>query len=185
MPDNRDIDIADISLAIDLTDLRLLDCVFQANAPLAGKTLHQELLVTNPIYRFSFDSKHRTNVLQSTVSVRFALVEGGTGDNLGQENDNEVFRFGVTAGVVLTAPLMEGEAIAGRHLSGADNPAASRDKKMERSMRVEAIKAVYSLALSKMVELSSMSPLGPITLPLIDADEILDDITKREMDKHE
>ena len=88
--------------------------------------------------------------------------------------------FGLVAGVVVTAPIMGGEAIAPRHLAGDKTPEAHRDEKMERGMRVEAIKAAYGLATSKLLELSAMSPIGSIMLPLIDTDEIFDDIVRHE-----
>ena len=62
----------------------------------------------------------------------------------------------------------------------AQDSTARRDKKMEHSLRLESIKAAYAYASSKLLEMTSMSPLGPINLPLIDADELLLDIEKRE-----
>ena len=47
-------------------------------------------------------------------------------------------------------------------------------------MRLEAIKAGYAFATSKLAEMSAMSPMGTVMLPLIDADEILIDIEKND-----
>ena len=61
-----------------------------------------------------------------------------------------------------------------------ESAAAQRDKKMEHAMRLEAIKAGYAFATSKLAEMSAMSPMGTVMLPLIDADEILIDIEKND-----
>lgn len=178
----RELQIDDISLAISMSDIRLLECVFQANAPLEGKTVHQEMLITNPQHRLTLDPGRRVNVLQSTVAIRFSLIEGkGKAANSGSGvSENELVRFGVTVGVVVDAPVFTGDAIAARHLATGASAEELREKNMERAMRVEAIKAAYALAMSKLAEFSSMSPLGLLALPLIDADEILDDMVKRE-----
>lgn len=172
-------DNVDIALAMCLEDLTLLDCSFHAAASLKGRTLERKLFVGNPEKRFSLDVKQRKNVLQATVNIQFDLVDHF--DERAQ-GDLEVMHFGIVGGAVISAPIMGDAAIAPRHLAGADKPEDHRDQAMERAMRLEAIKAVYSMAIGKLAELSSMSPLGLITLPLIDSDEMLDDIVKRERD---
>lgn len=172
----------DISLAINLEDLTLLDCRFHAEAPIEGRTLDRRLLVTNPGKRFTLDVKNRKNVLRANVDIQFGLFDREEKVNvpdLGLQ-PLEVVHFGATVGVVVTAPIMGEEAIAPRHLAGDKTPETHRDEKMERIMRVEAIKAAYGVATSKLFELSSMSPLGVLVLPLIDGDEILDDIVRNE-----
>ena len=168
---------ADISLAMNLEDLTLLDCYFHAAAPIEGRELERQLFVGNPEKRFSLDVRQRKNLLQATINIQFGLVDHSDERSGG---DFEAMHFGLVAGVVISAPIMGEVAITPRHLSGAGEPWQYRDKTMERNMRVEAIKSVYGLATGKLVELSSMSPLGSITLPLIDSDALFEDIAKRE-----
>ncbi|WP_346675645.1 hypothetical protein [Enorma phocaeensis] len=175
-------DQTDISLAFELEDITLLECVYHAEAPIQGRELDRRLLVQNPGKRFSLDVKRRKNVLRANVSVQFGLFDRKEKVNIPDAGLQplEVVHFGLVAGVVVTAPIMGGEAIAPRHLAGDKTPEAHRDEKMERGMRVEAIKAAYGLATSKLLELSAMSPIGSIMLPLIDTDEIFDDIVRNE-----
>lgn len=182
MSDQATFEPADISLAMDLEDMTLLECVFQAPAPIEGRSLDRRLLVQNPGKKFSLDVKRRKNVLRAMVEIQFGLFDKKEKVNvpdLGMQ-PLELVHFSLTAGVVVTAPLMGDEAIAPRHLAGSKAPEEHRDEKMERAMRIEAIKAAYSLASTKLFELSSASPIGSMLLPLIDSDEILDDITRRE-----
>lgn len=175
---------SDISLAMSVEDLTLLECAFHAEAPLGERALDRKLLVQNPDRRFSLDVKRRKNVLRAMIDVQFGLFDENTKVMMdGKEEPLEVVHFGLIAGVVVSSPLMGDAAIAPRHLAGSKAPETHRDEKMERAMRVEAIKAVYSLAMSKMVEMSAMSPLGTIVLPLLDADELLDDISKKDEER--
>ena len=174
----------DISLAMSLEDLTLLECAFHAEAPLQDRSLDRKLLIQNPDKRFTLDVKNRKNVLRAMIEVQFGLFDPQTKVKMPDQSERpfEVVHFGLVAGVVITSPIMGDAAFAPRHLAGSKAPETHRDENMERAMRVEAVKAAYSLASSKLLELSAMSPLGPLTLPLIDGDEILDDISRREAD---
>lgn len=173
---------ADVSLAISLEDLSLLNCSFQAEAPIVGRDLERRLLIRSPQKRFSLDVKRRKNVLHTMVDIQFGLFDVHEKVHVPELGAQalEVVHFGLTAGAVVTAPLMGDDAIAPRHLAGSEAPADHRDKSMERAMRLEAIKAAYGLATAKVLEMSSMSPAGSLVLPLIDYDEILDDISRKE-----
>lgn len=175
-------DQTDISLVFELEDITLLECVYHTEAPIQGRELDRRLLVQNPGKRFNLDVKRRKNVLRANVSVQFGLFDRKEKVNIPDAGLQplEVVHFGLVAGVVVTAPIMGGEAIAPKHLAGDKAPETHRDEKMERGMRVEAIKAAYGLATSKLLELSAMSPVGSIMLPLIDTDEIFDDIVRSE-----
>lgn len=175
-------DQTDISLAMDLEDIMLLGCSFSAEAPIQGRELDRRMAITNPGKQFTLDVKRRKNVLRAMVDIQFGLFDRKEKASIpdGGVQPLEVVHFGLAAGVVITAPIMGDDAIAPRHLANSKAPKEYRDEKMERAMRVEAIKAAYALATSKMVELSAMSPVGSLVLPLIDTDEILDDITRRE-----
>lgn len=172
----------DVSLAISLEDLTLLDCTYHAEAPIEGRNLERRLLVRSPQKRFSLDVKRRKNVLHTMVDIQFGLFDLHEKVHVPELGSQplEAVHFGLVAGAVITAPLMGENSIAPRHLAGSSTPEDHRDANMERAMRIEAIKAVYGLATGKILEMSSMSPAGALVLPLIDYDEILDDISKHE-----
>lgn len=173
---------ADVSLAIGLEDITLLECVFHAEAPITGRDLERRLLVRNPSRQFTLDVKRRCNVLRANVSIQFGLFDRKEKVNvpdLGLQ-PFEVVHFGLIAGVVVSSPLMGEATIAPQHLAGFKGPEAHRDASMERAMRLEAIKAAYGMATAKLLELSSMSPIDRVTLPLIDTEEIYDDMSIQE-----
>lgn len=169
----------DISLAMRVDDLSLIECVFHA-APVAERTGESRLAITNPDKRFSLDVKNRQNVLRAMVGVQFGIADPSA--PAGEQGERpEFLHFGALVGVVVTSPIMGDAAIAARHMAGSEESAAAqRDKKMEHAMRLEAIKAGYAFAASKLAEMSAMSPMGTVMLPLIDADEILIDIEKND-----
>lgn len=172
----------DVSLAMDLEDITLLGCSFSAEAPIQGRELNRQLVVNNPAKQFTVDVKRRRNVLRAMVDIQFGLFDNREKENIPEHGlqQLQVFHFGLAVGVVVTAPIMGEDAIAPRHLASSKDPKEYRDENIERAMRIEAIKAAYGMATSKLVELSSMSPVGTLVLPLIDTDEILDDIARRE-----
>lgn len=173
----------DISLAIDLEDLTLLENIFHVEAPIANRGLDRQLMITTPDKHFSLDVQRRKNILRCMVNVQFGLFDRNEkipAGYPGEGNPLEVVHFGMVCGVVVSSPILDGEAIAPKHLAGNKAPETHRDEKMEHNMRAEAIKAAYGLAISRMAEQSALSPLGAIMMPLIDADEILDDITRSE-----
>ena len=169
----------DISLAMRVDDLSLIECVFHA-APVAERTGESRLAITNPDKRFSLDVKNRQNVLRAMVGIQFGIADPSA--PAGEQGEHpEFLHFGALVGVVVTSPIMGDAAIAARHMAGSEESAAAqRDKKMEHAMRLEAIKAGYAFATSKLAEMSAMSPMGTVMLPLIDAAEILIDIEKND-----
>ena len=169
---------SDISLAMRVDDLSLIECVFHAEPLPQDPAPKSHLLVSCPSRQSSVDAEHRRNVLRTMVSVRFGLTDPSSE---GGDEPRDLLQLGVVVGVVVTSPLMGEAAIAARHMAGSEEDAVSqRDRKMLHSMLLEAIKSGYAFASSKMVELSSMSAAGPVMLPLIDADEILIDIEKND-----
>ena len=168
---------SDISLAMRVDDISLIECVFHA-APVSGRSGESRLAITNPEKHFSLDVKNRQNVLRAMVAVQFGIADPSA--PAGEKGEiPEFLHFGMLVGVVATSPLMGEAAIAARHMAGSeDSAAAQRDKKMEHAMRLEAIKTAYAFATSKLAEMSAMSPMGVMVLPLIDADQILIDIEK-------
>lgn len=170
----------DISLAIRLENLTLLESIFHTSA-LPSESAQTQLQIINPENRFDVDVKAHRTVLRATVGVRYAIVEEDDAAQAAQSPENDVptpLLYNQLMGVVVSVPFMGDTAVSpGRHMAGAeDDTTVYRDKRMEQNMRIEAIKAAYAYATSKLAEQSAMSPLGQIVLPLIDADEILDDI---------
>lgn len=177
----------DISMAIRLDDLSILECVFHTEAPLDQFEPQVRLLITNPDASFTFDTKARRTVLRSMVSVQYGLFAPMPTEDVPEDaKPVELVHFDLIAGTVTSVPVM-GEAVkAGRHMAGAAQDAeANRDQKMEHMLRLESIKAAYAYASGKLHELSSMSPVGPIMLPLIDADELLASIERDEAVKRQ
>lgn len=175
----------DIAMAIRLDDLAILESVFHTEAPLGDSQPDSRLLITNPNATFSFDVKSRRTVLRSLVSIQYGLFVPSSPDasaGNGVEG-SELLHFALLAGAVVSVPVMGGAVkTGGRHMAGSSGQTddSVRDKKMEHAMRVEAIKAAYGFASSQLSGLSSMSPLGRIMLPLIDADELLVSIERDE-----
>lgn len=170
----------DITLAIHIDDIALLESVFHAAAPSEEGTPQTHLMVVNPEHTFSFDAKERRTTLRSMVSVQFGLANPSAKPDA-NGGIAEFLHFGLTVGVVASMPLL-GDAPSGpRHMAGTTpDDTTLRDMNMRRSMRVEAIKVAYAMASSKLVEASSMSPLGRIVLPAIDADALLDELVRSE-----
>lgn len=173
---------SDISLAMRVDDLTLLECVFSAE-PIPREPVPQgRLVVASPDHRLSLDVRARRNVLRARVQVDYALAVPGGGEGADGGGVREVLRFGVVVGVVVTTPVLGDAAVSARHMAGAERDAAvERDRAMERSLRLEAIKAGHAFAQAKLAEMSALSPAGPVMLPLVDADQILLDIERGEV----
>lgn len=181
MDEVNNTEATDVSMAIRVDDLRLLECVFHAEAPIADRIPETRLLITNPDVNFTFDVKTRRTVCRSMVCVQFGLFAPDEESGSAEDGKLELVHYGITCGMVATVPVLGAAAPGARHMAGAaQDSTARRDKKMEHSLRLESIKAAYAYASSKLLEMTSMSPLGPINLPLIDADELLLDIERRE-----
>lgn len=172
---------ADISLAMHLEDVTILECIFHAEASTEGRNLEQRFFVDSPERRFTLDVKRRKNVLRAMVGIQFALLDKEEMIEIPDmgERPLEIMHFGLVAGIVISSPLLGDSAIAPMHLAGEKTAEDRRDEKMERAMLVEAIKTACGLATTKLAEMSAMSPTGSIMLPLIDSEEMLDDLVRR------
>lgn len=174
---------ADISMAIRVDDLSLLECTFHADTPLDASRKAVKMLITNPDNQFSFDAKGHRTILRALVNVQFGLVpEDATAQAAPNEDTPLLLHFGTVVGVVASAPILGTAAVAARHMAGAGKTAeAQRDKKTEHALRLEAIRAGYSFAQAKLAEMSALSPAGgTVMLPLIDADALLVDLERSE-----
>ena len=163
-------------MAISLTDLKLVDTYFHTNQPTESQ-LQSHISVSLPSAQFNTDKENGFLGLDALVSVQFILFNGDVPAAISQDDLNSaVISYGIALGVTVTAPLM-GDAIAvGKHAArGESDLEAERDKRMERNMKLEAVRAS-----SRLLELSSLSPFGGLHMPLVDADELLRDIEQRD-----
>lgn len=170
---------SDISLAIRIDDISLLEAVFQAQKPVSADA-KIAMLINNPENTFSVDDESHRLILRSVVTVRYEL-----GKDAGGEKSDPDSLFGMTLGIVASAPAMGDAAVTARHMAGNDDAKARRDNKMAHALRLEAIKAGHSFASAKLAELSALSPSPKVLLPAIDADELLRDLEKQEIDLQE
>lgn len=176
----------DISMAIRVDDLSLLECTFHADTPLDGSRKAVKMLITNPDNQFDVDARGNRTILHALVNVQFGLVPEGTEARATPGKDTPLLlHFGTVVGVVVSAPALGGAAAATRNAAGAARTAgaveAQRDEEMEHALRLEAIRAGYSFAQAKLAEMSALSPAGgTVMLPLIDADALLVDLERSE-----
>lgn len=167
---------SDISLAIHIEDISLLELLFQSNSPVSDDA-KIAMSLENPQSDFDVDRKLGKQLLRSLVCVRFEL---GSADG-GQEEPPAVV-FAATLGLIASVPLMGDEVITARHMAGQDDARSRRNNKMAHALRLEAIKAAHGFASAKLVELSCVSGAPKLILPSIDADALLRDIEKQEID---
>ena len=168
-------------MAISLSELKLVDTYFHTNQPTESQ-LQSHISVSLPNALFNVDKENGLLSLDALVSVQFILFNGDVPASLSQDDlNNAVISYGIALGVTVAAPLM-GDAIAfGKHAArGETDLETERDKRMERSMKLEAVRSAYGMASSRLLELSSLSPFGGIHMPLVDADELLRDIEQRD-----
>lgn len=166
----------DIALAIRIDDISLLEAVFQAQKPPSGDA-KVAMFIDSPENTFTVDERDHRLVLRSVVAVRYEL-----GPDAGTEKSSPDSLFGMTLGVVTSSPVMGDAVVSARHMAGSDDAVARRDNKMAHALRLEAIKAGHSFASAKLAELSALSPSPKVLLPAIDADELLRDLEKQEVE---
>ena len=166
----------DIGLAIRVDDITLLKFFFEAQKPVASDA-KVAMLITNPESSFSVDEDFHRLVLRAVVVVRYEL-----GKDAGSKSSNPDSLFGMTLGIVVSAPAMGETAVSARHMAGNDDAVVRLDSKMAHALRLEAIKAGHSFASAKLAEMSALSPSPKVLLPVIDTDELLLDLEKQEIE---
>lgn len=167
-------------LAISLDSLSLIDTYFHINKPTV-ENLQSNVAASIPQHQLEVTREDSRMHLHALVSVQFMLFNGMVPSEIRQEDlDNAVLSFGTAVEVSVGSPIL-GDAIpAGKHAAiTEDDLTTERDKRMERNMMLEALKAAYSFASTRLLEMSALSPLGSIPMPLVDADELLRDIESR------
>lgn len=168
-------------LAISLDSIKLVDTFFHLN-PTSRDKLRSQLSLSVPLKKIQRDDKSQRLSLHSAVSIRYMLVEENpTNADLSDGQIPPSLSFGVALNVTVGTSFLSNTIFLGKHSSWSSTDfKAERDKRMAQSLLLEALKAGYSFASTRLIEVSSLSPMGSLTLPLPDYDEILKDIEKND-----
>lgn len=169
-----------VELAIVLERIRLVDSFFHVSPPRNNK-LQSSLKVDLPRWHYDTGDESKHPQLNCMINVSFMLSDGPAPEQITPENSDKVaMTFGCLVDVSVGSPAM-GEAItAGKHESIENNDLdAHRSKRMERSLIREALEAAYAFASTRLIEASSLSPMGLITMPLPDYEAIMETIDER------
>ena len=165
-----------LDLAISLDQIHLVDEFFHINAPTASG-MQTTLSVTCPKRKFEVDRDAGRLRLHAVVGVHFLMFNGPVPEHPTQEQiDGAVISFGCAAEPTVSSAAMVGSIPTGKHSTWVGDPESERDRNMERSMLLEAVRAGYSLAASRMLQTTALSPLGPVNMPFVDYDALLDQI---------
>ena len=167
----------DISLAIRIDDISLLEMVYQSQKPPKDDS-GVAMMLDNPESNFEVDEEFGRIVLRAVVTVRYEL-----GEKAGQPDSDPALIYGTTLGVVVSAPVMGEAVVHARHMAGADDARSRRDDKMAHALRLEAIKAAHGFASAKLAELTALSPSPKMLLPAIDAEVLLADIERQQVEQ--
>lgn len=167
---------SDISLAIRIDDITLLELVFQANEAVTDDST-VSMSIENTQSDFDIDDESKRQLLRSVITVRFELVNNGR-----PSDSSPAVVFGATIGVFASVPVMGDAVVAARHMAGSDDARSRRDNKMGHALRLEAIKAAHGFAGAKLMGLSCESAMPKLIFPSIDADALLRDIERQEID---
>lgn len=169
-----------VDLAIDLEELKIVDMYFHSNKPLSDN-LRCRVGVGNPEGQFEINEELSRTRFRALVSAQCILDDSRSEGAITQEDiETAPMSFGVVVAVTVGAPAMEQAIPTGKHAARTeDDLETERNRRMQHNMRLEAIKAGYSFASSKLLEISSLSPFGPVPMPLMDAEALLNDIENR------
>lgn len=167
-----------IDLAISLDQIHLVDEFFHINAPTASG-MQTTLSVTCPKRKFEVDREAGRLRLHAVVGVHFLMFNGPVPEHPTQEQiDGAVISFGCAAEPTVSSGVLSSSIPTGKHSTWVGDPESERDRNMERNMLLEAVRAAYALASSRMLQATSISPLGPVNMPFVDYDALLDQIER-------
>lgn len=150
----------DITLAIRIEDMCVLEETFQTRPPKPGPQISSGLGVTVPQVEYHKEKEAGADLVRSTVSIRYSLMDSET-------DAGECLRFGLTAEVTDSVPSLN---------SGAHSVS---QKNIEHALLREAVSTAYGLATSRLLDVSALSPFGKVYMPTIDGDALLRDIQAR------
>lgn len=164
-------------LAISLDRINLVDEFLHINAPSAER-LETSLSITCPERKMELDRNSGRLRLHAVIGVRFLMFNGPVPENLTQADmDAAALSYGCASESSVSSGVMSDNVPLGKHATwSGDEAEAARDGRMERSMLLEAIRASYALASSRMLQATGITPFGPIHMPLVDYDALLEQI---------
>lgn len=170
-----------IDLAIALESLRLVDSYFHVSPPRSNR-LQPSLKIDMPRWFYDDGSESRHPQLSTVVKVSFMLTDGPAPEQITPENSDKVaMTFGCAVDLRIGSPAMKDAIPAGKHVVIEDgNLETHRNKRMERCLIREALESAYAFASTRLIEASSLSPMGTITMPLPDYDELLDLVVNKQ-----
>ena len=170
-----------IDLAIALENLRLIDSFFHVSPPSSNR-LQPCLKVEMPRWYYDDGSESKHPQLSTTINVSFMLSDGPAPDQITPENSEKIaMTFGCAVDIRVGSPTMGSAIPAGKHvIIEGDDLDAHRSKRMERCLIREALESAYAFASTRLIEESSLSPMGPITIPLPDYEELLDYVLSKQ-----
>ena len=172
-----------IDLAIALESIRLIESYFHVNPP-RGSKLQSSLDIKLPHWFYNDGSEGNHPQLSGMVNVNFMLSDGPAPKQITPNNADKIaMSYGCTVDVRVGSRAM-GDAIpSGKHVTIEDDDLeAHRNKRMESSLIRELLKSAYSFVSTRLVEASSLSPMGPITMPLPDYDALMEKIKSQKAD---
>lgn len=173
-------DTNSIELAIALERISLIDTYFHVSRPISNK-LRGNLVVDMPRWDYDDGSKSGHPCLNALINVSFTLSDGPAPEQITPETAGKIaLTFGCLLDIAVGSPAL-GEAIpAGKHvvIEGGDLD-AHRNKRMERSLMREALESAYAFASTRLIETSSLSPMGTVTMSLPDYEALIDQIEKK------
>lgn len=173
-------DTNSIELAIALERISLIDTYFHVNRPTTNK-LQGNLVIDMPRWDYDDSSKSGHPRLNALINVGFTLSDGPAPQQITPATSGKIaLTFGCLLDIAVGSPAL-GEAIpAGKHVViEGGNLDAHRNKRMERSLMREALESAYAFASTRLIETSSLSPMGMVTMSLPDYEALIDQIEKK------
>ena len=173
-------DTNSIELAIALERISLIDTYFHVSRPISNK-LRGNLVIDMPRWDYDEGSKSGHPCLNALINVSFTLSDGPAPEQITPETSGKIaLSFGCLLDVAVGSPAL-GEAIpAGKHVViEGGNLDAHRNKRMERSLMREALESAYAFASTRLIETSSLSPMGTVTMSLPDYEALIDQIEQK------
>ncbi len=164
-------------LAIALDHIHMLDEFIHLNAP-SAEQMETSLSITCPEKKMEVDRESRKLRLHAVIGVRFMMFNGPAPAAPSPDDERDaVLSYGCALQATVSSDVMSDSIPLGKHATwSGDEAEAMRDGRMERSMLLEAIRACYAVASSRMLQSTGITPLGPVHMPLVDYDALLEQI---------
>lgn len=154
-----------------LNSLRMLDLCFHTNAPKAEK-LQGDTSIELLRHQFGSAPNVAGTTLHSLISVSFLLSDGAVQRPITPSNSGKIaLSFDIVVDVLVCLPESDAPSLNGRHAALGSDP---QTMAMKSALVRSSFESAYSFASSRLIEASSMSPLGLVTMPQPDYQSLLD-----------